>query len=94
MIQKARRRTRRKRDQAVDVRLTVQVRFGREPQDAVTIIEDRRVPVVGGILRYRDRIIRGFLRVLLRAAALQPKVLRVLLPLGRGGHHDGESGDR
>lgn len=71
----------RRKKTPLDVRLTVAVRFGEEPGDRVTVMNDRRVPLVGSIFDSRDAILRGFSRVLLQAGAAQPKVAAELLPL-------------
>ena len=53
------------------------------PGDALTLVEERKVPLVGSVFDNRDRIAREFLRLLLKAGALQPKVLATML--GRRG---------
>ena len=63
----------------MDVVLTLKVNFGDSPGDAMTLIEERRVPLVGSVFDNRDRIAREFLRLLLAAGARQPKVLKTLL---------------
>ncbi|MGQ0501390.1 MAG: hypothetical protein ACT4P0_02090 [Panacagrimonas sp.] len=63
---------------AVD--LTVTFRFGDEPKDKVTVINNRRVPMVGSVFDSRDTVIRGFVRLLFKAAVMQPKVVSELLP--------------
>jgi hypothetical protein len=64
----------------VDVRLTVSFKFG-DNDEALTMIDDRRVPMVGSLLENRDRILRGFSTLLFKAAMLQPKIARELLPV-------------
>lgn len=76
-------RKRRGRKEPLDVQLTVAFRFGDEPQDRVTMINQRSVPMVGGVLANRDRIIRGFIALLTRTALTQPRLARQLFPLGR-----------
>lgn len=63
----------------LDVILTLKVNFGDSPGDAMTLIEERRVPLVGSVFDNRDRIAREFLRLLLKAGARQPSVLRALM---------------
>lgn len=63
----------------MDVILTLKINFGDHPGDAMTLIEERRVPLVGSVFDNRDRIAREFLRLLLKAGARQPRVLRSLL---------------
>lgn len=81
MIAKGRRSAGRRSRDAVDVRLTVAFRFGDEPGDRVTVMDDRHVPLVGTLFESRDKILRGFTRLLIKAGAQQPKVARELLPL-------------
>lgn len=60
--------------------MTVVVRFGEEEEDRVVLMENRRLSMVGSIFRYRDRIARFMVTGLLRAAMLQPRVARKVLP--------------
>lgn len=64
----------------MELQLTVSFRFGDEPNDRITVLDNRRVPLVGSIFDSRDAIVRGFLRMVMKAAAMQPKVARELLP--------------
>ncbi len=73
-------RRRRRTPEPVEVRLTLRYRFGDEPQDAVTVMDDRAVPLVDGVFKNRDRILRAFAMTMIRAGATQPKVLREMLP--------------
>lgn len=75
------RRKRRRAEEPLDVQLTVRFNFGSEPGDRVTVIDRRRVPLVGGIIANRDRILRGFVGLMLRTALKQPRVARELFPL-------------
>lgn len=70
----------------VDVELSVAFRFGDAPEDRVTVIDARRVPMIGSLLDNRDRIVRGFVSLLLRAAVSQPRVARQLFPRARAGN--------
>lgn len=85
MIAKARdsagRRGGRRSREPVDIRLTVAFRFGDEPGERVTVMDDRHIPFVGSLFESRDKILRGFTRLLIKAGAQQPKVARELLPL-------------
>ena len=67
-------------DEPLEVDLTVSFRFGDEPRDKVTVIDNRRVPMVGSVFDSRDALVRGFVRMLLKAGISQPKVLAELLP--------------
>ncbi|MFT4046922.1 MAG: hypothetical protein QM661_09530 [Solimonas sp.] len=61
--------------------LTVRFKFGAEAGDHVTVIDDRRMPMVGSVLSNRDRIVKGFVNLLIRTALKQPRVARELFPL-------------
>jgi hypothetical protein len=68
----------------MDVILTLKVNFGDAPGDAVTLLDGRRVPLAGSVFDNRDRIAREFLRLLVKAGARQPRVMRRLLALQPG----------
>ena len=77
-------RKRGRKAEPLDIELTVRFNFGDRPHERVTVIDQRRVPMIGGLIANRDRILRGFVRLLLRAASQQPAVARELLvPLRR-----------
>lgn len=65
----------------LDIKLSVAFRFGDAPEDRVTVMNDRSVPLVGTVFESRDRILRGFSRLLFKAAAMQPKVASELVPI-------------
>lgn len=73
----------RRRREPMEVVLTVKMNFGDRPSDAVTVIEERRVPLVGSVFENRDRIAREFFRLLVKVGGRQPRVVRRLLT-GRG----------
>ena len=83
MIAKDKGETPRKRRQAepLDVSLTVRFNFGEKPADALTVIDDRRIPMIGSVFANRDRIIRGFISLLLRTGLRQPEVAKKILGL-------------
>ena len=62
----------------MEVVLTLKLNFGDHPDDAVTLIEERSVPLVGSVFENRERIAREFLRLLMKAGS-QPRVVRRLL---------------
>lgn len=64
----------------MEIQLTVAFRFGDQPDDVVTVIDDRRIPLVDSVFDSRDAIVRNFVRLLLKAAVTQPKVLREIVP--------------
>ena len=80
MIREATKRKRR-RAEPLDVHLTLRMNFGETPTDAVTVIDNRRVPMVGSVFEYRDRIVRGFAMLLVKTGLAQPRVARELFPL-------------
>jgi hypothetical protein len=67
-------------EEPLEVDLTLVFRFGDEPGEAVTVIDNRRVPMVGSIFDSRDAIVRAFVRNMLKAGLTQPKVLGEVLP--------------
>lgn len=78
MVSTARRRT--KEEEPLDVELTLSFRFGDEPDDKVTMIDQRSIPMVGSVFEKRDVLVRNFVSLMLKASARQPKVLKELLP--------------
>lgn len=82
MIREAVRRKRR-RSQPLEVHLTLRMNFGDAPADALTVIDNRRVPMVGSVFEYRDRIVRGFATLLVKTGLSQPRVARELFPVVR-----------
>jgi hypothetical protein len=72
---------RRRQSEPLDVSLTVRFNFGEQPEDAVTVINDRNVPMVGSVFANRDRILRGFIGLLLRTGLREPKVAKKVLGL-------------
>lgn len=70
-----------RRGEPLDVDLTVSFRFGDAPEDRVTMIDNRRIPMVNSVFDSRDAVMRGFIKLLVKAAAMQPKVLAEVVPL-------------
>jgi hypothetical protein len=79
IITKAIGRARQRRKQPMDVVLTLKINFGDHPGDAMTLVDERKIPLVGSVFENRDRIAREFLSLLMKAGARQPRVLRRLL---------------
>lgn len=79
IISKAIGRARARRRKPMEVILTFRMNFGDDPRDAVTLLDERRVPLVGSVFENRDRIAREFLRLLVKAGASQPRVMRRIL---------------
>lgn len=67
-------------EEPLEVDLSLVFRFGDEPGDTVTVLDNRRVPMVGSIFDSRDAIMRGFVRHLIKAGLSQPKVLSEVVP--------------
>ena len=72
---------RRKAKELLEIKLTLRYRFGEEPDDTVTMMDDRAVPMVDSVFSNRDRILRALATTMVRAGASQPKVLKELLPV-------------
>lgn len=66
----------------LEVELTVSFRFGDQPDDLVTPIRERNVPMVDSVFKNRDRIIRGFVKLLFKTGLSSPKVVGHIVPLG------------
>lgn len=64
----------------LEVRLSLKVRFGEGVDESVTLMDERRVPMVNSVFDNRDRILRSFTMLLLRASMTQPKVVREVFP--------------
>lgn len=70
----------RKEAEPLDVELSVSFRFGDAPEDRVTVIDQRHVPMVGSVFESRDVLVRSFVRLLLKAGVSQPRVLGEIIP--------------
>ncbi len=82
ILAKARER-RRRAQEPLEVRMTMRFNFGETPEEAITVMDDRRVPMVGSVFDSRDRILRTFTVLLMRTGMAQPKVAKELIPLLR-----------
>lgn len=85
MIAKDRKSKEARRAEPLDVSLTVRFNYGADPQDTVTVIDDRRIPMVGSVFANRDRIIRSFVSLLLRTGLREPRMARRVLGLNNRG---------
>lgn len=81
IVSPGRRKVRRK--EPLEVVLTFKMNFGNQPEDALTLIKNQRVPLAGSVFENRDRIARGLVRLLIKAGALQPRVWRGVQSLRR-----------
>ena len=79
MIANARKRSRRKQE-PLDINLTVTFRFGDEPDDRITVMQDRSVPLVGTIFDKRDAVLKGFARLFVKAATMRPGIAAEFVP--------------
>ena len=75
---------RRREKQPLDIRLTMRVKFGKEPDEQVTVVNNRQLKLVGSVFKYRDRAINFLVYEVLRAGARQPKVYGGLAPAAMG----------
>lgn len=74
---------RRSRKEPLEVRLSLRVTFGDGPGEAVQMLDDQRVPLVGSVFENRDRILRAFSMQMLRAGVRQPMVIKEIFPAYR-----------
>lgn len=72
-----------KRGQPLDVELTVRFNFGETPEDAVTVMDRQHLPMVDSVFKSRDRILKGFVSLLVKTGLAQPRVAAELLPFAR-----------
>lgn len=70
----------RRRAEPLEVKLTLRYRFGDEPDDTVTVMDDRAIPMVDSVFKNRDRIVRALAITLVRAGITRPKVVSELVP--------------
>ncbi len=71
-----------RKGEPLEVELTVSFKFGDEPGDTVTPIRERRVPMVDSVFKNRDRILRAFVKLLVKTGLRSPKVVGQMMPLG------------
>lgn len=65
----------------LEVNLTMRVNFGDTPEDAITVIDDQRVPMVDSVFVYREKIIRGMVFLMLKAGVTSAAVTREIFPI-------------
>lgn len=80
MIPKA---LRRKPKEPLEINLTLSFNYGDTPQDRVTVVDGKNIPLVGSVFASRDRILRAFTKLLIKSGISQPKVMDELLPVLR-----------
>lgn len=59
----------------LEVILSFKMKFGEAPHEQLTLVNERRVPLVGSVFENRDRIAREFLRLLVQAGVRRPSRL-------------------
>lgn len=69
-----------RRREPLKVELNVVVRTGEDPEDLVTIIDHREVPMIGSIFTQRDRIMRFSIGMIWRVVAKSPAAYREIVP--------------
>lgn len=65
----------------IEVDLTVRFNFGKTPEDAITVLDRQRIPMVNSVFDSRDRILRSFAGLMIKTGLKQPSVARELFPL-------------
>ena len=70
-----------RKKEPLDVNLTVRFNFGDEPEDAITVLNDVRVPMADSVFTNRDRIVKGFVSLLLKGGLKSPAVTREIFPI-------------
>lgn len=64
----------------LEINLTLVIRTGPDPVDRFTIMNNRKIPMVGSVFEYRNRIQRFVVRALLKVASSSPAVYREVAP--------------
>lgn len=76
-------RLRRKPADPLEINLTLSFNYGNAPEDRVTVVDGKNIPLVGSVFASRDRIVRAFTKLLVKSGLSQPKVVDELLPVLR-----------
>lgn len=69
-----------RRREPLEIELNLVVKTGDDPEDCVTILNQRTVPMIGSIFKYRDRITRFSLRMVWQVVAKSPAAYREVVP--------------
>lgn len=64
----------------VEIQLTMAVNFSDDPDEAITVVDNRELRMVGSALKYRDKAIRFTLFNIVKAGMMQPSVAREIAP--------------
>jgi hypothetical protein len=68
----------------VDIRLTMRVKFGKTTDDVITVVDNRRLKLIGSAFQYRDRAISFVVYQILRAGSRRPRVYGRFAPAASG----------
>lgn len=79
--ERAPREQRLKKGEPLEVELSVSFKFGDQPDDRLTPIDRRKLPMVDSVFRNRDRIMRQFAALLFKTGLSSPKVVGRVLPV-------------
>lgn len=71
---------RRRKTKPLDIHLTMRVRFGERPGDQVTVVENRKLKMIGSVFQYRDQAMNFLVYQMLRAGVRQPRVYGEMAP--------------
>lgn len=73
-------RPRRRKPEPLDVRMSFTVRTGEEPDDVVTIMDEKELKMVGSVFQYRAQAARFLAMTLVKVAATNRKVFSQVMP--------------
>jgi hypothetical protein len=71
---------RRRRREPLQVHLSMVVRTGPDPEDQLTLLNNRKLYMLGSVFEYRARMQRFLVAGLLRVATTSPRVYREIAP--------------
>lgn len=71
---------RRRKPEPLDVRINFVVRTGEDPEDEMTILDNKEVKMVDSVFKYRDKSARFLALTLVKVAATNKKVMQEIVP--------------
>ena len=77
---KPQRKSRSKTREPLDVRLSFVVRTGDEPEDTLTVLDEKEILMADSVFKYRDKAQRFLALTLVRVAATNKKVMQEIVP--------------
>lgn len=77
---KPKRKSRKKTREPVDLRLSFVVRTGDDPEDSLTVLDEKEIKMVDSVFKYRDKSQRFLALTLVRVAATNKKVMQEIVP--------------